>query len=87
MESLPLTRSQPFTDFPLTAGMDPLFGELAPLARDPFEVTLTAGGDGGPRVPMDLIVAEGDVARAFAVAFELGSALEDFEITVRRRRG
>jgi hypothetical protein len=84
---LPLTRSRPFEEYPPDAGMDPLFGELEPLARDPFEVTLAELGDRGPRVPMELIVTREDVPRAFAVAFELGSGLEEFEITVRRRKG
>jgi hypothetical protein len=86
MEYLPLTRPAPFEEFPLPAGMDPLFDELAPLARAPFEVTVTAGGGGG-RCLMDLLVAEGDVTRAFAVAFEHATGLEDFTITVRRSKG
>jgi len=64
--------------------MDPLFDELAPLTRAPFEVTIT-GGDG--RCLMDLVVAEGDVTRAFAVAFEKSAGVDGFEITVRRFRG
>jgi hypothetical protein len=84
MEHLPLTRPAPFEDFTVPAGMDPLFDELAPLARAPFEVTVTAGERG---CLMDLVVAEGDVARAFAVAFEKSAGLEGFEITVRRFQG
>lgn len=86
MSYLPLTRSAAFEEFPVPAGMDPLFDELAPLARAPFEVTVTAGGSGG-RCLMDLLVAEGDVKRAFAVAFEQGSGVDDFVITVQRFKG
>jgi hypothetical protein len=86
MDHLPLTCTAPFEEIPLNPGMDPLFDELAPLARAPFEVTVTAGRDGGRRCLMDLIVAEDDVRRAFAVAFEQGGGLEDFEVTVRRHR-
>lgn len=85
MSYLPLTRSAAFEEFPVPAGMDPLFDELAPLARAPFEVTVTAESRGG--CLMDLVVAEGDVRRAFAVAFEQGSGVDDFVITVQRFKG
>ena len=85
MDHLPLTRPAPFVEFS-PSGMDPLFDELAPLVRAPFAVTVTAGGEGGRRCLMDLLVAEGDVMQAFALAFEQGSDLEDFEIAVRRRK-
>jgi hypothetical protein len=85
MSYLPLTRPAAFEEFPAPGGMDPLFDELAPLARAPLEVTVTAG-DGG-RCLMDLLVAEGDVTRAFAVAFERGSGVDGFVITVQRYKG
>lgn len=84
MSYLPLTRPAAFEVIPAPAGMDPLFDELAPLARAPFEVTVTAGGG---RCLMDLLVAEGDVRRAFAVAFEQASCVDGFVITVRRYEG
>ena len=86
MEYLPLTRTANFEEIPPNSGMDPLFDELAPLARAPFEVTVAVGRGCGRRVLMDLIVAEDDVRRAFAVAFEQGGGLDDFEVTVRRHR-
>jgi hypothetical protein len=82
MNHLPLTRSQPFTDFP--AGMDPLFDELAPLVQAPVEVTVTVPEGDRRRCVMDLLVAEGDAVRAFAVAWEKCGSLAEFEITVRR---
>jgi hypothetical protein len=82
MESLPLTRSQPYEDVP--AGIEPLFPELAPPGLRPVEVTVAL-----PGVPcaMHVVIAQADVLRALALASEACAGVEEFEITARRFRG
>jgi hypothetical protein len=84
MDSLPLTRPGPWTEIPANAGMDPLFDDLAPLAVSPVEVIVTVPNGKSRRCLMDVVVTEGDAARAFAVAFEQIRDADDFEVTARR---
>jgi len=87
MDYLPLTRSEPFAEFPVTAGMDPLFDELAPLAGRPIEVTATVAAGDSRRTVMHLLVAEGDAPRAAALAVSACRGIGDFEVTVGRFAG
>lgn len=87
MDSLPLTRPAPWTEIPANAGMEPLFDDLAPLAASPVEVTVTVPGGKSRRCLMDVVVAEGDAVRAFAMAFEAIRDADDFEVTARRFAG
>lgn len=87
MDSLPLTRPAPWAEIPANTGMDPLFDELAPLAANPVQVTVTVPGGKSRRCLMDVVVAEGDAARAFAMAFEQIRGAGDFEVTARRFAG
>jgi len=84
MDHMPLTRPQPFEEFPLPAGMEPLWPELAPPGLQPVEVAVTLPGG---RVAMHIVVAEADAADAFGMAFGACAGVEEFEVTARRFRG
>jgi hypothetical protein len=87
MDYLPLTRPEPFTEFPVTAGMEPLFDELAPLAASPVEVMATVPHGEARRCVMHLLVAEDDAARALALAVTACRGIADFEVVARRFAG
>lgn len=83
MDSLPLTRPAPWTEIPETAGMEPLFTEVTPVAVRMFQLTVTLP-DGERRWPaMDVLTWQGQAVEDFAKV--LGYALQagDFEINFR----
>jgi hypothetical protein len=83
MDYLPLTRPEPFTEIPAGA-MEALWPELPSSGARPVEVTVTLPGN---PCAMHLLVAQGDTARAFALAFGACEGVDEFEITVRRFTG
>jgi len=87
MDYLPLTRSEPFTELPVTAGMEPLFDELAPLAASPVEVMATVPHGETRRCVMHLLVAEDDALRALSLAVTACKGMPDFEVMARRFTG
>lgn len=89
--SLPLTRSGPWTEFPATGGMVPLFDDFlfpvhAPRGSRPVQVTVTVPDGGGGRPVMDLAAREADAVEAFAMAFRECAGIGEFEIRVRPLR-
>jgi hypothetical protein len=87
MESLPLTCSAPFEEFPAAAGIESLFPELAPSGARPVEVTVTVPERDGRRVVMHIVAAEVNAGRAFGLAFGACEGIDGFEITARRFAG
>lgn len=80
MESLPLTRSAQFTDFP-AGEMKVLFPELPSPGLRQVEVTAVISGECSPA--MTVVTAERNVRDAFAMAWGACQGVEGFEIRVR----
>jgi hypothetical protein len=89
--SLPLTRSGPWTEFPATEGMVPLFDDFlfpvrAPRGARPVQVTVTVPDGCGRRPVMDIVTRQDRAVEDFATVFGYAQDAGDFEITVRRFR-
>ena len=84
MEYLPLTRPDPWTEIPVTGGMEPLFAELGPPGLRPVEVTVTLPEG---HCAMYLVVPQAGAAEALGMALGACAGVEEFEITVRRFKG
>ena len=82
MGHLPLTRPEPFTEFP--AGMEPLFAELPPSGLRPVEVTVTVPDGDSRRCVMHIVTAEANAEQAFAMAFGACEGMDGFEVIARR---
>lgn len=85
MDSLPLTRSAPWTEIP--AGMEPLFAELAPPGLRSVEVRVWVPEGGGRRCVMDVVASRAEAERAFGMAFKACESWDDFEVIARRFTG
>lgn len=86
-QCVPLTRAQPWETVPELAGLDSLFPDLEPRASRPVEVTASFAEEGGRRVPVHVVIAEADAARAVVFAFGLVRDLPGYEVTVRAFAG
>ena len=67
--------------------METLFPELPAPGTRPVEVAVTVPDGRSRRCVMDPLVAEADLLRAFALAFEACRDAEGFEVTARRFAG
>lgn len=79
----PLTVAQPWETVPGFAGLDSLFPDLEPNGYRPVEVTASFAEEGGRRVPVHVVIAEADAARAIGFTFGLVRDLPGYEVTVR----
>jgi len=87
MEHMPLTRPQPFEEFPPPSGMDALFAEVTPVAVRMFEVTVTVPSGDGRRTVMDIVTWPGQAVEDFATVFRYAVQAEDFEVVVKPYEG